>query len=122
MHYESARRDAGPLEKSESIACNPHNTNSLPMIKGSRFLAERLFKKAHAGLWGYGVQCDLVLGATPESGMSQVNAHPRILIKDSRGQPAFAESTLLHQDSEDRCQWTLKQQNPAVASNSEVPA
>ena len=35
MHYESARRDAGPLEKSESIARNPHNTNSLPMIKGS---------------------------------------------------------------------------------------
>jgi hypothetical protein len=35
MPYESARRDAGLLGKSESIACNPHNTNSLPMIKGS---------------------------------------------------------------------------------------
>lgn len=122
MHCESARRDAGLLEKSKSIACNPHNTNSLPMIKGSRFPAERLFKKAHAGLWGDGIQCDLVLWTTPESGMSQVTTHLRILIKDSRGQPAFAESTLLHQDSEDRCQWTLKQQNPAVASNSGVPA
>ena len=92
------------------------------MIKGSGFLAERLYKKAHAGLWGDGIQYDLILGTTPESGMSQVTAPLKILIKDSRGPPAFAGSTLLRRHSGNRCQWTLKQQNPAVASNSGVPA